>query len=137
MRSDVERFKKISLVKPYIEHRERDIQKHNTRLEVDKSVLLNGRNQTNLGVFRKYIDAHLHENPAINKDMYLMVRHLNPTDKGIPIEILCFSQDKVWQNYEAIQADMFDHIIAAASYFDLEIFELPTGKDISAITNRP
>ena len=65
--------------------------------------------------------------------MYLMVRHLAPTDKGIPIEIFCFSYDKVWQNYEAIQADLFDHFIAAAPYFDLEIFELPTGKDISSL----
>ncbi len=130
---DIEKLKGISLVKPYIEHRERDIAKYNARVNADKSVLINGRNQTNLGVFRKYIDAYLHETPAINKDMYLMVRHLAPTDKGIPIEIFCFSHDKVWQNYEAIQADLFDHFIAAAPYFDLEIFELPTGKDISSL----
>jgi len=130
---DIETLKGISLVKPYIEHRERDIAKYNERVNADKSVLINGRNQTNLGVFRKYIDAYLHESPAINKDMYLMVRHLAPTDKGIPIEIFCFSYDKVWQNYEAIQADLFDHVIAAAPYFDLEIFELPTGKDISSL----
>lgn len=130
---DIDTFKKISLVKPYIEHRERDIAKYNARVEADKSVLINGRNQTNLGVFRKYIDAYLHETPAINKDMYLMVRHLAPTDKGIPVEVFCFSYDKVWQNYEAIQADLFDHFIAAAAYFDLEIFELPTGKDISSL----
>ena len=128
---DIEKLKSIELVKPFIEHREKVIQKYNERLEVDKSILVNGRNQTNLGVFRKYIDAYLHKSPAINKDMYLMVRHLNPTDKGIPIEILCWSNDKVWQNYEAIQADLFDHIISATSYFDLEIFELPSGKDIA------
>ncbi len=130
---DVEKFKEISLVKPFIEHRQKVIDKYNESVEADKSLLINGRNQTNLGIFRKYIDAYLHKNPAINKDMYMMVRHLAPTDKGIPIEILCFSYDKVWQNYEAIQADLFDHFISAAAYFDLEIFELPTGKDIAAL----
>ncbi|MBT8261531.1 MAG: mechanosensitive ion channel family protein [Bacteroidia bacterium] len=130
---EIENFKAITLVKPFIEHRQRDIDKYNARVEADKSILINGRNQTNLGIFRKYIDAYLHESPAINKDMYMMVRHLNPTDKGIPVEIMCWSYDKVWQNYEAIQADLFDHFISAAKYFDLEIFELPTGKDIAAL----
>lgn len=131
---DIERFKNIELVKPYIEHREKVIQKHNERVGANKSILINGRNQTNLGVYRKYIDAYIHESPAINKDMYMMVRHQNPTDKGIPIEILCFSYDKVWQNYEAIQADLFDHFIAAAKYFDLEIFELPSGQDLAGLS---
>jgi miniconductance mechanosensitive channel len=130
---DIENFKNIQMVKSFIEHRQSVIDKHNERTGADKSVLVNGRNQTNLGVFRKYIDAYLHQNPAINKDMYLMVRHLDPTEKGIPLQVMCFSKDKVWQNFEAIQADLFDHFISAAAYFDLEIFELPTGKDIAAL----
>jgi miniconductance mechanosensitive channel len=130
---EVERLKSIQLIKPYIEHREKDINAHNKRVEADKSLLINGRNQTNLGIFRKYIDAYLHEHPAINKDLYLMVRHQQPTDKGIPIEVLCFSRDKVWQNYEAIQADLFDHILSAAPYFGLEIFELPSSKDLTSL----
>jgi len=128
---EIENLKKIQLIKPYIEHRERDVVKYNLANEVDKSLLINGRNQTNLGIFRKYADAFVHENPAINKDLFLMVRHLAPTDKGIPIEIFCYSYDKTWENYEHIQADIFDHLIASVSYFDLEIFELPTGKDFS------
>ncbi len=127
---ELEDLKKIQLIKPYIEHREKEVKKYNTLNEADKSLLLNGRNQTNLGVFRKYADAFLYENPAINKDLFLMVRHLAPTDKGIPIEIFCFSYDKKWENYEHIQADIFDHLLAAVPYFGLEIFELPTGKDI-------
>ncbi|MCW5519474.1 mechanosensitive ion channel [Aureitalea sp. L0-47] len=130
---DIEKFKAVELVRPFIEHRQKVIDKYNERTGADKSLLVNGRNQTNLGVFRKYMDAYLHESPAINKDMYMMVRHLNPTDKGIPIEIMCWSYDKVWQNYEAIQADLFDHFIAASKYFDLEIFELPSGKDLAAL----
>lgn len=127
---EVENLKKIKLITPYLEHRERDINRFNTTNEIDKSLLINGRNQTNLGVFRKYADAYLNENPAINKEMFLMVRHLAPTDKGIPIELFCFSNDKRWENYEHIQADIFDHLIAAIPYFGLELYEMPSSKDI-------
>ena len=129
---DITAFKKISLVTPYIEHREKDIARHNTQNNIDKSLLINGRNQTNLGVFRKYIDAFLHENPAINKDLTLMVRPLAATEHGIPIEIYAFSSDKRWENYEHIQADIFDHIYASASYFDLELYQAPSSDDLSS-----
>ena len=130
---DIEKFKKIQLIKPYLEHREKEVSKFNTQNEADKELLINGRNQTNLGVFRQYADAYLNENPIINKDLFLMVRHLAPTDKGIPIEIFCFSKDKRWVTYENVQADIFDHLLAAIPYFDLEVFELPTGKDIQRL----
>lgn len=129
-------LKKIQLIQPYIEHREKEVVKYNLNSEADKSLLINGRNQTNLGIFRKYADAFLHENPAINKDLFLMVRHLAPTDKGIPIEIFCFSYDKNWVNYEHIQADIFDHLLSAVPYFGLEIFESPTGKDFASFKYR-
>jgi len=129
--SDIEKLRKIESVKDYIDHRQKDIVKANTELHVNKELLVNGRNQTNLGVFRKYIDAYLRDNPAINKDMFLMVRHLNPTNQGIPLEIYCFSNDKKWENYEHIQANIFDHLLAAVPYFNLEIFELPTGQDLT------
>ncbi|MDX1462291.1 MAG: mechanosensitive ion channel [Marinirhabdus sp.] len=131
---ELEALKKIQLIAPYIDHRERDVTKYNKAVEADKSILINGRNQTNLGVFRKYADAFLHENPAINKDLFLMVRHLAPTDKGIPLEIFCFCYDKRWENYEHIQADIFDHLIAAIPYFGLELFESPTGHDIAKVS---
>ena len=130
---DVIAFKHIGLIKPYIEHREKDITKYNLQNQADKSLLINGRNQTNLGVFRKYIDAYLHENPAINKDLFLMVRHLAPTDHGIPIEVYAFSNDKRWENYEHIQADIFDHLIASVSYFDLELYEAPSSGDVQSL----
>jgi len=129
---EIEALKKIALVKPYIEHRQKDIDSFNKKLDPSSLDLqINGKNQTNLGVFRKYIDAFLHENPAINKDMFLMIRHLAPTNMGIPLEIYCFSYDKRWENYEYIQADIFDHILAAVPYFGLEIFELPSGVDFN------
>ncbi len=130
-KEDIEKFSKIELVKNYLEHREKDNDKHNSNINVDTSLLINGKNQTNLGVFRKYIDAYLNDNPAVNKEMFLMVRHLDPTDKGIPVEIYCFSKDKEWINYEHIQADIFDHLIASTSFFDLEIFEFPSGNDFN------
>ena len=75
----------------------------------------------------------LNENTAISKDMTVMVRHMAPTDKGLPIEIYCFSKDIRWVNYEHIQADIFDHLLAALPYFDLEVFELPSGKDVQSL----
>ena len=128
---DIEELKKIKLIKPYLEHREKDNVKYNTKNNIDKSILINGKNQTNLGVFRKYIDAYLKKTPAVNKNMFLMVRHLASTDKGIPIEIYCFSSDKEWINYEHIQADIFDHLLASTSFFGLEIYENLSGKDFS------
>ena len=132
--SDIEALKKIEYVTDYIEHRQLDIVKDNNERNVNKELLLNGRNQTNLGVFRKYIDTYLRNNPAINKEMFLMVRHLSPTNQGIPIEIYCFSNDKKWENYESIQANIFDHLLAALPYFKLEVFELPTGQDFQNTT---
>lgn len=129
----IEELKMIQLVKPYIEHRQREIERHNERVEADKSVLINGRNQTNFGVFRKYIDTSLRNNTGVNNNLMIMVRQLQPTPQGIPLEIYCFSADKRWESYEAIMSDVFDHIIASAPYFELELFEEPTGQDIKHI----
>lgn len=118
------RFKQIQHLSAYIDHRQTDIDKFNENNNVDKSIIVNGRNLTNLGLFRKYINQYLLSHPGVNKDMMLMVRHLQPTEKGIPLEIYCFSKDKVWGNYEHIMADILDHVIASVRYFDLEIFEL-------------
>lgn len=131
---DLERFKKIELVKPYIEHRQKDIDKYNSLNNVNKEIQINGRNQTNLGIFRHYLDVFLENNSAINKDLSLMVRHMAPTDKGLPLELYCFSKDKRWVNYEHIQADIFEHLLAAIPYFDLEIFESPTGSDFKKLS---
>ena len=123
-------FKKISLIAPYLDHRQKEIEKYNSSNQVNKDIPINGRNQTNLGIFRKYVDAYLHEHSAVHKEMYIIVRHLAPTPQGIPLEILCFSRDKRWENFEYISADIFDHVIAAVPYFDLKIFEAPSGDDV-------
>jgi len=127
---DLEKLKKISLIAPYLDHRQKEIDKFNTSNNINKELPINGRNQTNLGVYRKYADAYLHNHSAINNELYMMVRHLAPTPQGIPVEILCFSRDKRWENFEYIAADIFDHLIAAVPYFDLQLFESPSGDDI-------
>ena len=121
---ELEKFKKIQHLTSYIEHRQADIDKYNANNNIDKSIIVNGRNLTNLGLFRKYINQYILSHPGINKDMQLMVRHLQPTEKGIPLEIYCFSKDKTWLNYEHIMADIFDHVIASLPYFDLEVSEV-------------
>ncbi len=122
---DIERLKKIELVSTYLTNRSEEINSYNINNNIDKSILINGRNLTNFGVFRKYLLTYIENHSAINKDMMIMVRQLQPTTQGIPLEIYAFSSDKRWKNYEYIMADVFDHIIAAVPYFDLEIFELP------------
>lgn len=129
-KEDLERFSKIKMLADYIVHRQKDIDEYNQKHGFNKEVIVNGRNQTNLGVFRKYCDLYLHSHPAINKDMIIMARHLAPTPEGIPLEIYAFSSDKRWVNYEHIMADIFEHLIAAVPYFDLELYEHPTTADL-------
>lgn len=125
-------LQKIELLTEYLQKRGGDIDTYNLENEVDKSLLINGRNLTNIGVFRKYIDAYINRHSGINKEMTIMVRQLQPTAQGIPIEIYAFSSDKRWQNYEYIMAHIFDHLLAAVSFFDLEVFELPSSSSFSA-----
>ena len=120
----IEALKKIELISDYIETKSSDISEYNTKNKVNKDLLINGRNLTNIGVYRKFVESYIENHSAINKEMMIMTRQLAPTTQGIPIEIYAFSKDKRWQNYEYIMADIFDYIIAAVPYFDLEIFEL-------------
>jgi miniconductance mechanosensitive channel len=125
---DIERFKKIQLVTKYIESKSKEINLYNEKIGADKSVLINGINLTNFGVFRKYLQTYVENHSAINENMTLMVRQLEPTSQGIPMEIYAFSKDQRWVNYEFIIGDIFDHVLAAVKYFDLEIYELSLGK---------
>ena len=129
--SDVEKLKKIQLITSYLNNRQNDIKSYNTENTIDKTILINGRNLTNIGVFRKYIDSYLKNHSAINKDMMIMTRQLAPTTQGIPLEIYAFSSDKRWENYEYIVSDIFDHLLASLPYFELEVFELPSHSSFS------
>lgn len=121
--SDIQKMSKIDLIKKYIENKSKEIIDYNKTSFADKSLLINGRNLTNIGVFRKYIECFVENHSAINKDLMIMARQLEPDENGLPIQIYAFSNDKRWQNFEYIIADIFDHLIASAPSFDLEIHE--------------
>ncbi|MCX2719615.1 mechanosensitive ion channel family protein [Lentiprolixibacter aurantiacus] len=133
--SEIENLKEIDLIKNYLIDRSEKINKYNEEQNANKSLMINGRNMTNLGVFRKYVETYLENHTAVNKEMTMMTRQLAPTPQGIPLEIYVFSKDKRWQNYEFIMADIFDHLISAVPYFGLEIFELPSSLGFSKAGN--
>lgn len=119
----IERYKQIERVRPYLEQKEEDIAEYNKANGIDTSNIINGRQQTNLGVFRAYIEAYLKANSNLNQNMTRMVRQLQPTEFGVPLQVYVFSLEKDWVKYEQIQSDLFDHIIAAAPLFDLKIYQ--------------
>ncbi len=128
--SEINKLKKIELIREYLNKRQNDIENHNKQNNINKELLVNGRNLTNIGVFRKFAETYIEQHSAVNKDMMIMTRQLAPTSQGIPIEIYAFSKDKRWQNYEYIMADIFDHLIASVPYFELEVFELPSNLNL-------
>ena len=121
---EIQDLKKIDRITHFIDQREKEIEEANTTQKTNKSLLINGRNFTNLGLFRNYTQAYLESHDQINQKMTVMCRQLAPTAQGIPLEIYAFSKDKVWINYEQISSDIFDHLLAAIPYFHLECFEL-------------
>ena len=123
---DLIKLKSIQLLSTYIDTRKVEIDTYNHTNKIDKNLAINGRNLTNLGLFRKYITQYLHQYPGLNNDMIMLCRQLQPTPYGIPLEVYAFSKDKRFENYEYIMSDIFDHIIASVSYFDLEIFVMPS-----------
>ena len=129
----LEQFQKIELISDYLVQRKEEIKTYNAKRKVDASTLVNGRNMTNIGVFKAYIEEYLKANPNINKEMMIMVRQLPPSEKGLPLEIYAFSKDKSWKAYENIISDIFDHVLSVAPYFDLEIFENPAGSDFKKV----
>jgi len=125
---EIANYKNIEMLKGYIDSIQSEITTHNETNSHDKSSLLNGRNLTNIGLFREYAHQYLMANENLRMDLTLMVRQLEPTENGLPIEVYCFSSNINWVDYERIQADIFDHLLSSISNFDLEIFQNPTGK---------
>jgi miniconductance mechanosensitive channel len=131
----LERYAKIQYISEYIETKKTELEEFNNATNVDNASLANGRRMTNIGTFRAYVRAYLRNHPQIHQDMTFLVRQLRPTEHGVPIEIYVFSKDQVWANYEAIQADIFDHILAVVAEFDLSIFQNPSGADFRVLVN--
>jgi len=127
----LDRFGKFELIKGYVEQKEKEIREYNKQKKVADEDLISGRRQTNIGVFRKYLEVYLRQHPMVRQDMTFLIRHLQPTEKGLPIEIYVFSKDIVWANYESIQADIFDHILAVIPEFELRVFQSPSGSDLA------
>jgi miniconductance mechanosensitive channel len=125
-KEEVSKLKNIKLLSKYIAETETEIENHNFKLEVPLDDAINGRNLTNIGLFRKYIEEYLIANKLINNEMTVMCRQLSPTSQGVPLEIYAFISDKEWKSYENIVSDIFDHLLASLKTFDLELFELPS-----------
>lgn len=128
----LERFKKIQYIQEYLKNKTLDVLQYNQKHQADFSSPVNGRRLTNIGTFRAYVDAYLRNNPNIRQDTTLLVRQLSPTEHGLPIEIYAFANTTAWSEYETIQADLFDHILAVVPEFDLRIFQSPAGHDLSS-----
>lgn len=126
----------IAILRPYLKEKEKEIEAYNRSIGADDTNPVNGRRMTNLGTFRKYLELYLRNHPKVNQELTFIIRHLQPTDKGLPIEIYVFSKDQEWEKYEAVQADIFDHVLAVIPYFDLRIFQNPSGEDWRMLAER-
>jgi miniconductance mechanosensitive channel len=129
----IEKLSRIRFLRSYIEGKQAELAAYNKEHGIDGSTLVNGRRMTNIGTFRAYLIAYLRHHPKIHDDMTFLVRQLQPMETGLPLEIYVFSSDQEWAAYEAIQADIFDHIFAALPEFGLRPFQSPTGADIARL----
>ncbi len=133
--AQIEELSKIQLITSYMLKMKKEINEENKQNLVDRNLLINGRSLSNIGVFRIYIDNYLKNNPFLHPEMTMMVRQLEPKNDGMPLELYTFTNDTNWVNYENIMANIFDHVLAAAPYFDLEVFETPSSGDLKNIVN--
>ncbi|MCM3629698.1 mechanosensitive ion channel family protein [Paenibacillus glycanilyticus] len=127
----IEKFKRIHLLADYILDKEKEISYYNLEHDIDHTVPVNGRAMTNIGVFRAYIERYIEQHPKIHKGMTRIVRQLAPGENGLPLEIYAFTNDINWAVYEGVQSDLFDHILAVAPEFGLQVFQNPSGHDFS------
>lgn len=130
---ELKELKKIKLLQNYIDQRQEEIDAYNAEHFPDRTMPVNGRNMTNIGLFREYINQYVKIHPGIHKDMTIMVRQLSPTEHGLPIELYMFTADVRWVVYEGIMSDIFDHLLAAIKFFNLETFEAPASDDMRSI----
>ncbi|WP_017348598.1 mechanosensitive ion channel family protein [Pantoea sp. A4] len=141
--TDQQRLMQARLLQPYMAERQQEIaqwnQRNNTELASNtaETSLLNQRKMTNVGTFRAYLHAYLRQHPHIHQEMTLMVRQLAPDSHGLPLEIYAFTNTVVWAEYEAIQADIFDHLFAVIAEFGLKVHQVPSGSDLRALLNTP
>ena len=128
-KEDLAKFKKYRLLKDYVEKKETELEAFNKKNGLDENVIGNSRRQTNIGVFRAYLEAYLKDNPNINTNLTFLIRQLQPTETGVAIEIYVFSKIKAWVEYESVQSDIFDHLFAIIPEFGLRLYQYPSGGD--------
>lgn len=126
----------IKILHDYVRSTQAEVEAYNTTHGFGDDDFINARRQTNIGLFRMYVENYLTNHPDINPQMPLMSRQLAPTPNGVPIEIYCFTHDKSWANYERIMADIFDHLFATINSFELELFENPSGRDLRGLSGQ-
>jgi miniconductance mechanosensitive channel len=126
----LQKYSRYQYIADYIKRKNEELARYNKDHNIDVSELINGRRLTNIGTFRAYLYAYLRNHPGIHQGLTLMVRQLPPSEYGLPIEIYVFAADKEWINYEGLQADIFDHILAIIPLFDLGVYQRPSGRDI-------
>lgn len=131
----LKKYQKIEFVEKYVSKTQAIVEEYNKTHHIDNSVLVNGRRQTNIGVFRAYLNGYLYNHPKIHNNMTFLIRQLQPTDKGLPIEIYVFSKIQEWAKYEDLQSDIFDHVLAVIPEFDLKVFQNPSGDDFQKLIN--
>ena len=132
----LQKFKRFEVLGEYIDRKQKDVVEHNKSNQIDTSELINGRSITNVGTFRAYIEAYLHNNSKIHPEMTFLIRQLEPTSRALHIQIYVFTNDTDWIRYEGIQADIFDHLLAVIPEFGLKVFQSPTGKDFSKLRSK-
>jgi miniconductance mechanosensitive channel len=132
----LEKFKRIQLLQDYMEEKEQEIERFNREHEIDRSIAVNGRAMTNIGVFRAYIAKYLEHQPMIHQGMTRLVRQLDPGETGLPLEIYAFTNTTDWNAYEGVQSDLFDHILAIAPEFGLRVYQSPSGYDMRKLVER-
>ena len=129
----IERFSGFEYIADYVQRKKEELARYNADHNIDTTFLVNGRHMTNLGTFRAYVEAYLRNHPMIHQDLTFLVRQLQPGEHGLPLEIYVFSNVQAWAKYEAIQADIFDHILAVIPLFDLRVFQRPSGRDLRSL----
>ena len=130
------RFEKFDLIRGYVREKEKELREYNKGKNLSDEDKISGRHQTNVGIFRKYLEVYLRQHPNVHQDMTFLVRQLQPTSEGLPIEIYVFSNQQEWAKYEAVQADIFDHVMAVIPEFELRVFQQLSGTDISRIAGK-
>jgi miniconductance mechanosensitive channel len=130
----LEHYAQYGYLNDYISRKQSELNEYNQKMKVNPGIEINGHRQTNIGVFRAYLTAYLKDNPNLHQDFTLMVRQLQPTESGLPLEIYAFCKEQDWERFEDVQSDIFDHVLACINFFDLQLFQNPSGKDFQSLT---